>query len=114
MDGFFARGENTERARDERINSEKTRQRALLTDTPSLTRTEPHSPHHKLPRVPIHSAGGMVGGGKGHIERYIPPSPPPLVSISRSPDKSLVLVPITNKPERTQTHGLAWHLYWAV
>lgn len=41
----------------------------------SPRRTQPHGPDYEFPRVPIHGAGRVVGGGEGHIERYFCPPP---------------------------------------
>ena len=43
---------------------------SLLTSFPC--RTQPHGPDNEFPRVPIHGVGRVVGGGEGHIERFVP------------------------------------------
>ena len=43
---------------------------SLLTSFPC--RTQPHGPDYEFPRVPIHGVGRVVGGGEGHIERFVP------------------------------------------
>ena len=80
--------------------------KALLMSS-SSRRVKPHSPHHKLPRIPIHGPGRMVGGGKGHIERFVYPH-------INHQTRLWYWCRFAKYDPRGQIPGSAWRLYWAV